>query len=120
MPFRRFLRRFVAFLMFLAYISCLLFVAFVSNLSIIHRNINKQASAVVGTGIASSEVVKAAKSALASSHWARQPEVFLEVRACVDRDLPWCSKVSTARNKFVNLRRKARALHRENAAILAC
>ncbi len=57
------------------------------------RNTHKQASSVVKLGFTASDVAAATKKVVEATHSARQPELLLEVRACVNRTLPWCDKV---------------------------
>jgi len=61
------------------------------------RKRHKQASSVVKLGFAASVVAEATKKVVEATHSARQPELLLEVRACVDRVLPWCDKVRNIR-----------------------
>jgi len=61
------------------------------------RKRHKQASSVVKLGFAALDVAEATKKVVEATHSARQPELLLEVRACVDRVLPWCDKVRNIR-----------------------
>lgn len=72
-------------------------VARVAHFAQIFREHHKQASANVKLGFSASDVAEATKKVVEATHSARQPELFLEVRACVDRALPWCDKVRSKR-----------------------
>ena len=72
-------------------------VARVAHFAQLLRKYHKQASADVKLGFSASDVATATKKVVEATHSARQPELFLEVRACVDRALPWCDKVRSRR-----------------------
>lgn len=71
---------------------------------------HEQASADVKLGFSASDVAAASKKVVEATHSARQPELFLEVRACVDRALPWCDKVRSTYVTEPSSAKKAGAL----------
>ena len=97
-------------LLFFNLFQCLSIVARVADFSQILRKHHKQASATVKLGFSASDVAAATKKVVEATHSARQPELFLEVRACVDRALPWCDKVRSKRGIERSGAKKAGAL----------